>query len=434
MTENFFDTLSLHPSVLAGIRDCGFATPMPIQAKTLPITVPGASVIGQAQTGSGKTAAFLVAVYHRLLLTPRPTGQLECDPRALIIAPTRELVQQISENAQGLGAHTGLRVHTVLGGMDYIKQRQAFENGVDVLVGTPGRLIDYYKQGVYSLDKLEILVIDECDRMFDLGFIADVRWMVQRMPPMHERQNLLFSATVDHRVQELAWELMNNPELVEVDSTNTPPDRIKQSVYHLAREEKFALLVGKIRRWMQTEAQLRVLVFTNRRDGCLRVADVLEANGIPAMALSGALSQKQRFEALEAFKQPKPPIIVATDVASRGLHIDNVSHVINWDVPENPKDYVHRIGRTARAGAEGEALILASEETVEYLPRVEETIGRKIDVVWAEPEELVADLRFPPRRPREKRDFSPNGSRRNSGPRPGGAQRRGKSSQSSRRS
>lgn len=423
MSDDFFGQLQLDPRVLQGIRDCGYARPMPIQEKTLPITAPGGSVIGQAQTGSGKTAAFLVATFHRLLVTPRPSENAEHNPRALILAPTRELVQQISDNARGLGAHTGLRVHTVLGGMDYQKQRQAFADGVDVLVGTPGRLIDYYKQRVYDLNHLEIVVIDECDRMFDLGFIDDVRWMVRRMPSMQQRQNLLFSATVDHRVQELAWELMNDPPLVEVDATNTPPDRIKQTVYHLSRSEKPGLLIGKIRKWAASEQRLRVLVFTNRRDVCLYVADLLEANGIRAMALSGALSQKQRFDALNAFKQTPPPVIVATDVASRGLHIDDVTHVINWDVPENPKDYVHRIGRTARAGAEGEALILASEETVEYLPRVEEVIGRKIDVVWAEEHEFV-EYQRPPRRPREHKGHGGQRSDRRDGQRHGGNRNR----------
>ncbi|RMF14379.1 MAG: DEAD/DEAH box helicase [Candidatus Dadabacteria bacterium] len=426
MSTSFFEQLGLAESVMAGIRDAGFIEPTPIQRETLPITIAGKSVTGQAQTGSGKTAAFLIATLHRLLEKPRPENSRPQDPRALIIAPTRELIKQISDNAAQLGAHTVLKFHTVIGGVDYKEQKEAFRDGVDVLIGTPGRLIDYYKQKVYSLDKTEILVIDECDRMFDLGFIADVRWLIRRMPPAGERQNLLFSATVDYRVEELAWEYMDNPPVIAVDDVNTPPDRIRQVVYHLADDEKYPLLIGLIRKWQQQESQLRVIVFTNRRHTALRVSQVLEANGIRSLALSGALDQKQRFRALDAFKETNPPVIVATDVASRGLHIDNVSHVVNWDIPDNPKDYIHRVGRTARAGAEGEALILATQDTVENLPKVEETLGRSIDVAWAEADDLASDLVFPPRPPRKDRKggVRPGGGRRGGGNRSQGRRRR----------
>lgn len=417
-----FSDLDIHPQVMDGIREAGYETATPIQAQSLPLTLRGGNVTGQAQTGTGKTAAFLIATFHRLLTqAPLPGRRLQ-DPRALIMAPTRELVKQISDNAEVLGKYTGLRLHTVYGGIGYEQQARAFASGVDVLCGTPGRLIDYYKKRLYDLGHLEILVVDECDRMFDMGFIEDVRWLVRKAPPMQKRQNLLFSATVDWRVQELAWEYMNNPVVVEVETHRRPPSAIRQVVYHVALAEKANLLVGLLKRDILSMPGARVLVFCNRRQHCTRVADILNANGIESLVLSGMLDQARRFKVLDAFKRDDMPVMVATDVASRGLHIANVTHVINWDTPDNPTDYIHRIGRTARAGNEGVAITLASEDTVENLPRIEEHIGRKIDLVWPDDDLLNTKISVPPRRPHHDR----NGGGRSGARRRSTTRRRGK--------
>lgn len=410
-----FDELTIHPDVRAGIAAAGYVHATEVQARTLPHTLLGESIIGQAQTGSGKTAAFMIAALQKLTTTTAKPGRRPADPRVLAVAPTRELAVQILAEAERLGARTGLRFHAVYGGVDYDRQRSAFDGGVDVLVGTPGRLIDYLKQKVYSFDALDMLIVDECDRLFDMGFIDDLRWMLRRMPPMAERQNLLFSATINFRVRELAWEWMNDPPLVAVDPDQNPPDEIDQKVYHVARSDKDRLLVGMLREQILREPGARVLVFSNFRFGCERIRDLLELNGIAAVAISGALDQRQRIKALDQFKAGEVPVIVATDVASRGIHVDDVSHVINYDVPPTPDDYVHRVGRTARAGASGTALTLASEDTVENLPRIEEGLGIKIPVDWAD-EALLVHITRPPRRERER----PGDRDGRSGGRPGG--------------
>lgn len=425
-----FDELPIHPDVRASIAAAGYVHTTEVQARTLPHTLAGESIIGQAQTGSGKTAAFMVAALHRLLVQAPKPGRKPGDPRVLAVAPTRELAVQILAEAEKLGAKTGIKCHAVYGGVDYDKQRGAFHAGVDFLVGTPGRLIDYLKQKVYSFDSLEMLIVDECDRLFDMGFIDDLRWMLRRMPPMSERQSLLFSATINFRVRELAWEWMNDPPLVAVDPDQNPPEEIDQKVFHVARQEKDRLLVGMLKNQILPEAGSRILVFSNFRHGCERIRDLLELNGVPAVAISGALDQRQRLKALEQFKSGDVPVIVATDVASRGIHVDDVSHVINYDVPPTPDDYIHRVGRTARAGASGTAITLASEDTVENLPRIEEGLGFKIPVDWAD-ESLLVQVQRPPRRERERpgnRDRQPtgrDGDRRRSRGDPGSRERRG---------
>lgn len=395
-----FSELDLHPDVRKAIERLGFDRPMPIQAETLPKTVPGGNVTGQAQTGSGKTAAYLVAALHRLSTqAPRPERRPQ-DPRVLILAPTRELVKQIYDAALEMAADMDFQIHAVYGGVDYKEQRARFGDGVDVLIATPGRLIDYFKQKIFRLDCLDVMVIDECDRMFDMGFIDDVRWILRKAPPMDERQNLLFSATVDLRVQELAWEHMADPAYVSVDPDQTPPEEIEQSVYHVSLDEKLSLMVGLLRKQIYAEdPEARILVFANMRRSCMYVCDALRANGFRAQALSGAMTQEKRFKTLEALKQDDAPIVVATDVASRGLHIEGITHVINWDVPENPTDYVHRLGRTARAGATGKAIIVASEDTVENLLRIEEELEYKVPVMWPD-DELFAEVQRPSRRKR----------------------------------
>src|SRR5246500_661513 len=309
-----FASLGLKPEVMEGIRRAGFVTCTPIQAQTLPIALAGRDVAGQAQTGTGKTAAFLIALYQALLTPPAAPGRHAPSVRALIVAPTRELAVQIHHDALTLGAHTGLRHSVVYGGIDYEKQRRQLEEGIDVLIGTPGRLIDYYKQHVYDLRHAQVMVLDEADRMFDLGFIADIRYILRRLPPPQRRQSMLFSATLSYRVLELAYEHMNNPELVRIE-----PD--KRTV------DEVPLLIGLLH---QSEA-VRTLVFVNTKRSAERLESVLRANGFHAQALSGDVPQAKRLRFLREFHNGDLAVLIATDVASRGLHIPDVSHVFNFD-------------------------------------------------------------------------------------------------------
>jgi ATP-dependent RNA helicase RhlB len=381
--------LDLPAPVHEGIRAAGFVTATPIQEAALPVALRGKDVAGQAQTGTGKTAAFLIATFTRLLRTPPGPRRETTAPRALFIAPTRELVVQIEADARLLGQFTGLRTHVVYGGVDYAKQRDALRGPVDLLVGTPGRLIDYLKQRVWSASAVEVLVLDEADRMFDMGFIADIRWILRRLPPPEARQSFLFSATLSFRVLELTYEYMNNPVQITVQPEQITVDRVEQTLYHTGRYEKFGLLLGLLRR----EGGGRVLVFTNTRDEAHRLTDRLVRNGQPARALTGDLDQRQRLRALAAFKAGELPILVATDVASRGLHIPDVTHVYNWDLPEDPEDYVHRIGRTARAGAAGKAISLVDEASAFSLEGVERFIGQRIRVEWADDDLFLPEIK-----------------------------------------
>jgi ATP-dependent RNA helicase RhlB len=358
----------------AGIRDAGFTECTPIQAQTLPIALQGHDVAGQAQTGTGKTAAFLVALYQTLLKHPPHASRNPTSIRALIVAPTRELAVQIHNDAVILGKHTGLKLAVVYGGVDYDKQRRQLADGVDVLIGTPGRLIDYFKQHVFDMKHAQVLVLDEADRMFDLGFIADIRYLMRRLPPPEKRQSMLFSATLSHRVLELAYEHMNNPELVRIEPDKMTVDRVRQLIYFPSMEEKLPLLVGLLR---QFEAR-RTLIFVNTKRMAERLETTLGANGFHAQALSGDVPQKKRLKFLRDFHNGDLAVLIATDVASRGLHIPDVSHVFNFDLPQDAADYVHRIGRTARAGAEGDAISFACEEYAVSLPEIEEYIGHKI--------------------------------------------------------
>jgi ATP-dependent RNA helicase RhlB len=345
------------------------------------VALKGKDVAGQSQTGTGKTAAFLIAGFTRLLRASHPPrGNGMGAPRILIIAPTRELVVQLEADARLLGQATGFRILSVYGGIDYAKQREALRAGCDVLVGTPGRLIDYLKQHVWSPRKVEVLVIDEADRMFDMGFIADLRFILRRLPPPERRQSFLFSATLSFRVLELTWEFMNNPTQITISPRQKTVEKAVQLLYHVGREEKFNLLLGLLKR----EGGSRILIFTNTREAARRLEDRLGRNGWEARALTGDVDQKRRLRILNDFKEGKLPILVATDVASRGLHIEGVSHVVNWDLPQDPEDYVHRIGRTARMGAEGRAISLVDEATALMLEPVERFINQKIPVEWAE--------------------------------------------------
>ncbi|HEY5522328.1 MAG TPA: DEAD/DEAH box helicase [Desulfuromonadaceae bacterium] len=378
-----FDELPIPGQVLRGIAEAGFSECTPIQEQTLPTTLTGTDIAGQAQTGTGKTAAFLISLFTRLLANEHPAGR----PRALILAPTRELVVQIEADAKQLGAHCGFAVQAIYGGVDYMKQKNALLDGADIIVGTPGRLIDYLKQKIYSLKDIEVLVIDEADRMFDLGFIADLRFILRKLPPFEKRQNMMFSATLNPRVMELAYEFMNSPTRVSVTPENMTAERVEQLLFHCSRKEKFSLLLGLLRR----EGMARTMIFMNTKREAEHLHNLLNANSFPCKVISGDVEQRKRMKILDNFKDGTLPILIATDVASRGLHIDGVSHVINYDLPQDCEDYVHRIGRTARAGAEGKAISLADEDGAFFLEAIEEYIKAKIPTEWADDELYVLD-------------------------------------------
>ena len=401
-----FDSLELHESIQAGIRDAGFEFCTPIQASTLPIALRPSDVAGQAQTGTGKTAAFLIAAYQRLMTTEVDTGETR-QPRVFVLAPTRELAVQIANDAEVLGKHTGLRIGLAFGGTDYEKQRKILQDGVDLLIGTPGRIIDYYKQGVFKLDYVQVAILDEADRMFDLGFIKDIRYLLRRLPKPDERLNMLFSATLSQRVMELAYEHMNEPELIRIEPDKVTADRVRQAIYYPANEDKLPLLVGLVKEI----GEVRIMIFVNMKREAERVQDVLEANGIHAAAISGDVPQKKRLRMLMQFQSGELPVLIGTDVASRGLHIPDVEYVINYDLPQDAEDYVHRIGRTARAGASGNALSMACETYAMSLPDIEAYIGHKIPFANYDPDDLP-EIVMPKRRPRKPR----GGPRR----RPGG--------------
>ncbi len=406
LSDLTFSSLGLLPTVMQGIEEAGFSRCTPIQAQTLPIALTGKDVAGQAQTGTGKTAAFLVAAFQNLLTKPAPATRSKTGVRAIMIAPTRELAVQIFNDAEVLGRYTGLKIAVVFGGVDYEKQRRELEQGVDVLIGTPGRVIDYFKQHVFDLRSAQVVVLDEADRMFDLGFIADIRYILRRLPAAEERQSMLFSATLSQRVLELAYEHMSNPELIQIEPEKITADRVRQTIYYPAMPEKMPLLLGLLRRY---DAK-RTMVFVNTKRMAERLEDVLRANGINAQALSGDVPQNKRLRFLADFHAGDLAVLIATDVASRGLHIPEVSHVFNYDLPQDAADYVHRIGRTARAGASGDAISFACEEYAVSLPDVEKYIGRKIPNEAITPDIMAQDMRWPPRRVWEPRP-GPGGSR-----------------------
>ena len=376
LTDVFFDSFDLHPDLLAGLHAAGFTRCTPIQALTLPLALAGKDVAGQAQTGTGKTIAFLVAVVDRLLKQPAMTERGPADPRALIIAPTRELAIQIDKDFRAIGQGTGLKSALIYGGVDYDKQRDTLRGGVDIVIATPGRLLDYFKQHVFSFRAVEMMVIDEADRMFDLGFIADVRFILRRLPDRTRRQCLLFSATLSHRVLELAYEHMNEAQKLTVETEFVTADRVRQLIYFPASEEKIPLLIGLLSR---TDAK-RSMIFVNMKVAAEKVSRRLERQGFAVGMLSGDVPQKKRQSLLGKFQRGEIEVLIATDVAARGLHIPDVSHVYNYDLPQDAEDYVHRIGRTARLGAEGDAISFACDMYAQSLPDIEDYIGQKIPV------------------------------------------------------
>lgn len=387
-TEMPFTQFAIDESIVEALYDAKLTHATPIQAQVLPLTLEGRDVMGLAQTGTGKTAAFLISLYHYLMKNPvHPKAR---GPYAIVIAPTRELALQIKKDADQIGAYTGLNNIVVIGGSDLDYQKYLLSNAsIDIVIGTPGRLIDLYKQRVLRLRNIEVCVLDEADRMFDLGFIDDVRFLIRQMPPANERLNLLFSATMAQRVQELAYEYFNAPKVVQVEGQKTA-DKIEQVLYHTAKHEKTPLLIGLLNQ----EQPKRSIIFLNTKRDLERLALVLRENGYPNAALSGDLPQKKREQMLREFQEGKLNILVATDVAARGLHIPEVSHVFNYDLPQMAEDYVHRIGRTARAGASGKAISFACEEYVYSLPEIEHYINARIPLEnFAE--DLLADV-IPP--------------------------------------
>ena len=405
-TDVRFASLDLEPSILRGIEDAGFEYCTPIQAQSLPALLSGRDVEGQAQTGTGKTAAFLVGIMNVLLREPRPSGAGDGQPRAIVLAPTRELAVQIHRDAEQIGLHTGLRFGVVFGGTGYESQREMLRAGLDVLIGTPGRLIDYFKQKIFHLNAIRVAVLDEADRMFDLGFIRDIRYLLRRMPPPQERLSLLFSATLSMRVRELAYEHMNSPAMVDATPENhVTVASVSQRLYHVGEKEKIPLLIGLLRRMDVT----RTIIFFNTKREAEKADAWLAGNGFIAGMLTGDVPQKKRLSLLDRFTRGELPILLATDVAARGLHIPNVSHVFNYDLPQDAEDYVHRVGRTARAGAKGDAVSFSCERFCYSLTDIEAFIGQSIPAEVAAVD-LMADPE-PPVRGRHPRPSGPGQGR-----------------------
>ncbi|OOF82855.1 ATP-dependent RNA helicase RhlB [Rodentibacter ratti] len=375
LSQQRFADFSLHPIVLKALQTKGFEYCTPIQALSLPISLQGKDIAGQAQTGTGKTIAFLTTTFHHLLTYKKDKTEFN-QPRALILAPTRELAVQISNDAEFLTKASGLKTALAYGGDGYDKQLQAIERGVDILIGTTGRIIDYVKQGTIRLDQIQVVVLDEADRMFDLGFIRDIRYLLRKCPSPQERLTMLFSATLSYKVRELAFEDMNDPEYIEIEPEQKTGHRIKEELFYPSNQDKMALLLTLI----EEEWPERCIVFANTKHRCEEIWRYLVADGHRAGLLTGDVAQKKRLTLLKQFTDGALDILVATDVAARGLHIADVTHVFNYDLPDDREDYVHRIGRTGRAGESGISISFACEEYAMNLPAIEEYIGHSIPV------------------------------------------------------
>ena len=404
ITDIRFDQFDLDSRIIQGLNDTGFQFCTPIQAESIPIAITGQDVAGEAQTGTGKTAAFMVACFDYLLKHPAIEGKRANQPRALILAPTRELAIQIHKDALSIGRHTELKLGLAYGGTGYEEQRKQIQDGIDILIGTPGRIIDYFKQHVFDLKACQCVVLDEADRMFDLGFITDIRYLLNRCPAPNKRLSLLFSATLSHRIGELAYDHMNEPEEVRIKANTKTADKVKQTVYYPANDEKIPLLLGL----MQSLETKRSIVFINTKRVAENVDAWLEGNDIKSALLSGDVPQKKRQTLLKKFEDGDFNVLVATDVAARGLHVPEISHVFNYDLPQSGEDYVHRVGRTARAGASGAAISFACEDYAHYLMDIEEYIGHRVNN-----EPVTAELLTKPL-PRAKRERKPRpGGRHN---------------------
>jgi len=413
-----FHDLELHPKLMQSIHALGWEYATPIQGEILPGTLKGKDMAGRAQTGTGKTAAFLISIINHCLKNPLEKHSAS-SPRALIIAPTRELAMQIGEDSVGLNKFTGLRTVVLYGGMDYNKQQRELEDGlVDIVVATPGRLLDFENKNVVNISHAEIMVIDEADRMLDMGFIPDVRRIIYKTPAKEKRQTVLFSATLSDDVMKLAAAWMVDPERIDVEPEQVAVDTVDQKVFIVTDDQKFTLLYNIIK----NDNPDRIIIFTNRRDQAERLSEDLDRYGHKCEMLSGAVTQKKRMRILEDFKAGKVKVLVATDVAGRGIHVDGLSHVVNFNIPENPDDYVHRIGRTGRAGSLGQSITFACEMESFELPKIEELLG--MDLPCKMPtEEMLAELpSAPPRKPRARRPQQ--GGHRGGGRRPQGGHHR----------
>ncbi|OBW94977.1 ATP-dependent RNA helicase RhlB [Gallibacterium salpingitidis] len=381
LTTTRFSDFSLHPTIQSALQQMGLEYCTPIQALSLPYSLQGKDIAGQAQTGTGKTIAFLTALFQRLQQSPTAKQHLS----ALILAPTRELAVQIYHDAQLFAQHTGLSLGLAYGGDGYEKQMQTLQAGVNVLIGTTGRVIDYVKQRIISLNQIQCVVLDEADRMFDLGFIRDIRYLLRHCPPPTERLTMLFSATLSFKVRELAFEDMNDPHYVEIESTYKTADSVKEELFYPSNEDKMKLLLTLL----EEEWPERCIIFANTKHQCEKIWHYLIVDGHRAGLLTGDVIQKKRFQLLEQFTHGQLDILVATDVAARGLHIPQVTHVFNYDLPDDYEDYVHRIGRTGRAGETGISISFACEDYAINLPAIEQYIGHHIPVSHYDPTALL---------------------------------------------
>ncbi|HSC76344.1 MAG TPA: ATP-dependent RNA helicase RhlB [Pseudomonadales bacterium] len=423
-----FHDFDLPNELMHAIADLGFSYCSPIQAQSLPHTLRGGDVVGKAQTGTGKTAAFLITVIHDLLKNPVQHERYAGEARAIILAPTRELAIQIGQDAENLCKYCGLKVQTLVGGMDYQKQKNHLHSAlVDIVVATPGRLIDFMESRDVYLDEVDCLVIDEADRMLDMGFIPQVKRIVRATPPKENRQTLLFSATFNQDVLNLASQWTCSPVHIEIQPERAATDNVQQLVYMISSDEKFTVLMNLLN---QNDVQ-SMIVFANRRDICRDLFEKLQACGVSCGMLSGEVDQNKRVRTLEHFKSGQTRVLVATDVAGRGIHVDGISHVVNYTLPETPDDYVHRIGRTGRAGATGVSISFACEDDGFLLPEIERTLGKKlvceiapVELLKTLPAELVQRAEKAERDSRrERRSQSPGGNRGGGSHGSGGARR-----------
>jgi ATP-dependent RNA helicase RhlB len=411
LTDTKFSDLPIQQQVVDALSEANFNLCTPIQALSLPPLLEGNDLAGQAQTGTGKTIAFLVATFHYLLTNPQDSKR---QPRAIIMAPTRELAVQIFNDAELLSQHTGLTLGLIYGGEGYQSQREKLQGGVDIIIGTTGRIIDYYKQNIFSLAAIQVAVLDEADRMFDLGFIKDIRYLFNRMPKPTERLSMLFSATLSYRVQELAYDHMDNPTHVQIEPERKTAERVKEELFYPSDEDKPYLLLTL----MEEEWPDKAIVFANTKHGCERISDWLEADKHRVGLLSGDVPQNKRLKILENFTSGVLDVLVATDVAARGLHIPMVSHVFNYDLPDDAEDYVHRIGRTGRAGESGSSISFACEKYALNLPAIEEYVQHSIPVTDYNPNNLMRDITPPKPRFKKRMQSGKSHQKRPSGPRP----------------
>lgn len=410
-----FLDLPLHEEVQYGVQHAGFEYCTPIQALTLPAVLAGRDIAGKAQTGTGKTAAFLLGGFTMMLNKPRTGEAKPGTPRMVVLAPTRELAMQIHKDALELGVFTGLKSVVVFGGMDHEKQRRNLLGAIDLLVGTPGRVIDYCRSGDLKLKETEILIIDEADRMLDMGFIPDIKRIVYQLPPKGVRQTMLFSATLEESILRLSAGWLAEPAVIESEPEKLVSENIDQTFYSVSRDEKLGLLLYLLR----TREYERVIIFGNRKDVNSRLQYDLARYGYKVPLLSGDIPQQKRIQILEKFRTAEEKIVIATDVAARGIHVDDVSLVINYDLPERSEDYIHRIGRTGRAGNRGVSISFLCEYGGYYLPDIEELLGTTFpsEVPTEEMVTLPEPVKNPelPERPRSGRPGSRPGGHRSGG-------------------